>query len=76
MELGGQCRRVCGPDVRHAVPCVAVVPSRREEDSVPHMNSQMSYSRNSGFSKHSIPENDIQKDVRIPIDLLQFKGHV
>jgi len=76
MGLGNQYRRVCGADVRHAGPYVAVVPSGREEDSAPYMNAQMSYSGNPGFSKHSIPENDIQKDVRILIDLLQFKGHV
>ena len=63
--------------MRHAEAYLVVVPSAREEDSEPHMmDSQMSYGENPRVSKDSIPKNYIQKDVRILIDLLQFKGHV
>jgi len=75
--LGGQYRRVCGPDVRHVGPCLAVVPSNREENGMKRMNSQLSYIAGTQDAvRIQIPENDIENDVRILIDLLQFKGHV
>jgi len=50
----------------------------RGEDRAPHIILHMSYGRNPVFRKNSIPGNDIQtwKDIRILVNLLQFKGHV